>query len=952
MKFISQLKLLAISYLKCARVNNIMLNFKTTFYQKLFRSLDNNAVLMQIEPDGTYYPIWCSKEFTDMIEGTEEDFIKLESGSTMSTIHPEDRDEVAYLFRHHITRAGTNSLNIRKLTLKNNWIWVNVHYAFIEEDGIQYAYCTYFDVTYIKESEQRVQKMYEGVRTELEEIANDSLLSLRLNLTKDVVEDCRGREAYQMDSVGKIISENIGNRINALPLERDRKHFAEKFNAQQLIDNYKNGKNIVSDVFFSQRPDGRKCFVNYKVNLRREPSTGDVIAFAVEKDYNAEKVNHVLHEKVLAEQYDMITYIVDGQYGVVIGDPNKITKGSIFPINRNGVYNDYINNQVLPVIDGTADEKAQIRDALSLDCIERELSVKEPYIININCKIGNDIFNKRFIFYCVDKEAKFYILLKSDTTELKQEQLERNKQLKSALATANQANVAKTAFLSNMSHEIRTPMNAIIGLDNIALKEPNLLPSTREYLEKIGKSAHHLLNIINDILDMSRIESGRIVLRNEEFSFSGMLEQINAIINTQCQGRNLHYDCVIHGKVESYYIGDDTKLKQVLINILGNAVKFTPQGGHVTLTVKCTAQFENKSTIRFVIKDTGIGIDEDYLPKMFEAFSQEDSTATTSYGGSGLGLAISKNIIEMMNGNISVKSKKGLGSEFIINVTLRNVDKSYQNEGNSINARDLNVLIVDDDPIACEHAQLVLEEVGISSEFAISGAEGIEMIRLAHARNKPYNLILMDLHMPEQNGIEVTRKIREIVGNESAIIILTAYSWDDIVEDAVSAGVDSFMSKPLFASNVLEQFNQSLKKKNVILSKEDSSTDLTGCRILIAEDMQVNAEIMMMLLSMREMEAEHAVNGKIAVEMFTSHPVGYYDAILMDIRMPEMDGLEATRTIRASDHPDSKTIPIIAMTANAFDEDVQRSLQAGMNAHLSKPVEPEHLYDTLSELIE
>ncbi|MBR1396384.1 MAG: response regulator [Selenomonadaceae bacterium] len=929
-----------------------MLNFKTTFYQKLFRSLDNNAVLMQIEPDGTYYPIWCSKEFTDMIEGTEEDFIKLESGSTMSTIHPEDRDEVAYLFRHHITRAGTNSLNIRKLTLKNNWIWVNVHYAFIEEDGIQYAYCTYFDVTYIKESEQRVQKMYEGVRTELEEIANDSLLSLRLNLTKDVVEDCRGREAYQMDSVGKIISENIGNRINALPLERDRKHFAEKFNAQQLIDNYKNGKNIVSDVFFSQRPDGRKCFVNYKVNLRREPSTGDVIAFAVEKDYNAEKVNHVLHEKVLAEQYDMITYIVDGQYGVVIGDPNKITKGSIFPINRNGVYNDYINNQVLPVIDGTADEKAQIRDALSLDCIERELSVKEPYIININCKIGNDIFNKRFIFYCVDKEAKFYILLKSDTTELKQEQLERNKQLKSALATANQANVAKTAFLSNMSHEIRTPMNAIIGLDNIALKEPNLLPSTREYLEKIGKSAHHLLNIINDILDMSRIESGRIVLRNEEFSFSGMLEQINAIINTQCQGRNLHYDCVIHGKVESYYIGDDTKLKQVLINILGNAVKFTPQGGHVTLTVKCTAQFENKSTIRFVIKDTGIGIDEDYLPKMFEAFSQEDSTATTSYGGSGLGLAISKNIIEMMNGNISVKSKKGLGSEFIINVTLRNVDKSYQNEGNSINARDLNVLIVDDDPIACEHAQLVLEEVGISSEFAISGAEGIEMIRLAHARNKPYNLILMDLHMPEQNGIEVTRKIREIVGNESAIIILTAYSWDDIVEDAVSAGVDSFMSKPLFASNVLEQFNQSLKKKNVILSKEDSSTDLTGCRILIAEDMQVNAEIMMMLLSMREMEAEHAVNGKIAVEMFTSHPVGYYDAILMDIRMPEMDGLEATRTIRASDHPDSKTIPIIAMTANAFDEDVQRSLQAGMNAHLSKPVEPEHLYDTLSELIE
>ncbi len=528
--------------------------------------------------------------------------------------------------------------------------------------------------------------------------------------------------------------------------------------------------------------------------------------------------------------------------------------------------------------------------------------------------------------------------------------LAQNEALGAALVAAEEANKAKTAFLSNMSHEIRTPMNAIIGLDNIALNDPNTPQVTRGYLEKIGDSAEHLLNLINDILDMSRIESGRMMLKNEEFSFSKLMEAINTMFSAQCQEKGLDYQCHINGSVDDTYIGDNMKLRQVLINILGNAVKFTPEGGKVAMTIERTAQFEGKTTLSFWISDTGIGISKEYLPHIFETFSQEDSSATNRYGSSGLGLAITKSIVEMMNGNIQVESEKGVGTTFTVVVTLIDAEQ-HAEENAEVNPQDMSVLIVDDDPIACEHAKLVLGKAGIASEIAASGMEAIEMVKLRHARRAPYNLILVDWQMPEMDGVETTRRIREIVGNESAIIILTAYRWDDVLEEAVQAGVDSFIPKPLFATTVIEEFKEAVKRKKLSTKREERRADLTGRRILLAEDMQVNAEIMQMVLQMREMETDLAENGRIAVEKFAEHPEGYYDAILMDMRMPEMDGLEATRIIRAMERSDAKTIPIIALTANAFDEDVQRSLQAGLNAHLSKPVEPETLFETLELLI-
>ena len=528
--------------------------------------------------------------------------------------------------------------------------------------------------------------------------------------------------------------------------------------------------------------------------------------------------------------------------------------------------------------------------------------------------------------------------------------LEQSNTLRIALSAAEEASKAKTTFLSNMSHEIRTPMNAIIGLDRIALSEPNLPSRTREYLDKIGTSAQHLLSIINDILDMSRIESGRMTIRNEEFSFAKTLEQVDTMISGQCREKGLKYEYSTQCRDCDYLIGDDMKLRQVLINILGNAVKFTPVGGTVSFRVEETARFDGKITLRFTISDTGIGMSPKYLPHLFEAFSQEDASRTNKYGSTGLGMPITKSLVEMMNGNIQVQSEQGKGTTFVVTITLvqANHCEDAMEEGD-MHPGEISVLVIDDDPVAREHAQLTLGQAGVVCETAASGEEGLNMLNVHQARRDPYTLILVDWRMPDMDGVETTRKIRSLIGQETTVIILTSYNWEEIADEARNAGVDSFATKPLVASNVLDEFRNAYRRKRRTAGR--NSTDLQGRRILLAEDVLVNAEIMVMVLAMRGMTVDHAENGRLAVEMFESHEPGYYDAILMDMRMPEMDGLEATSVIRGMDRPDAGSIPIIALTANAFDEDVQRSMQAGLNAHLSKPVEPEALYEALESLI-
>ncbi len=432
------------------------------------------------------------------------------------------------------------------------------------------------------------------------------------------------------------------------------------------------------------------------------------------------------------------------------------------------------------------------------------------------------------------------------------------------------------------------------------------------------------------------------------------------MVSGQCADKKLHYECIIIGKTEEYYIGDKMKLKQVLINILGNAVKFTPTTGSVTLTVEQTASFENHRTLSFVISDTGIGMSKEYIPKIFETFSQEREGTSNKYGSTGLGMAITKNIVTMMNGDIEVDSEKGVGSTFTVTVTMKAAEhRTHENHDETLLA-GLHALVVDDEQVTREHAQLVAETVGMRTEVAASGEQGLEMIRSCKAKGEAYQLILTDCEMQGMDGIAFTKELRGISGSEIMEILLTDYDWKDVREEAIQAGADAVLYKPLFADTLTQCVRDIMSRRENAATKtpehtagEDApaSAGLEGSTVLIAEDMDVNAEILIALLEMRQIRSERAVNGQIAVELFSEHPAGYYDAILMDIRMPVMDGLEAARTIRSMDRADAKSIPVIAMTANAFEEDVQQSLQAGMNAHLSKPVEPERLYETLSRMI-
>ncbi len=399
------------------------------------------------------------------------------------------------------------------------------------------------------------------------------------------------------------------------------------------------------------------------------------------------------------------------------------------------------------------------------------------------------------------------------------------------------------------------------------------------------------------------------------------------------------------------YLGDDIRLKEMLMNILSNAVKFTPAPGSVTFAVEKTPRPDGQTAFCFRVKDTGIGMDKDYIPKIFDPFSRENNVQKTKSGSSGLGMAITKRIIEMMNGTIDVSSEKGVGTEFTVRLNLRKVGHRDAIRRKKVDTGSMYVLVVDDNPIEAEHAKMVLEEVGIRSDICTGGQEALRKLGAQHGKHDPYNIVLMDWNMPGMSGEETAAEVRKLYDGECTVVAMTAYSWDDIRENAGRVGVENYISKPLFALSVLANLEHIANRSRLDVFGEKERASVAGRRILLAEDVEINAQIMADTLEMENIKVDHAENGMEAVEMFENSTAGIYSAILMDVRIPIMDGLEAAREIRAMKREDAKRIPIIALTANSFDQDVERSMQAGMNAHLSKPVEIEQLIRVLGELI-
>jgi signal transduction histidine kinase/DNA-binding response OmpR family regulator len=596
------------------------------------------------------------------------------------------------------------------------------------------------------------------------------------------------------------------------------------------------------------------------------------------------------------------------------------------------------------------DDREDFRQAMSRKTLMKTLSRKKTFFMTLRMTAEAGPVYVSMKVSRMENDERFIIIGITNVDAEMRDAMAKSEALSAALSAAEQAGKDKTSFLANVSHEIRTPINAIIGLDTLALKRTGMDSQTRGYLEKIGESSRHLLGLVNDILELSRIESGHAALRKEAFSSSAMLDQINAEFRARCADKGLTYECRLLDEFDDSYVGDDTMLKEVLTNILSNAVKYT-EAGSVIMEVGREAADDDSSTLCFLIKDTGIGMDKDFIPGIFDPFSQDDSGRTGKFDSTGMGMAITKGIVELMNGSISVESEKGEGTAVEVKVVLRNCDEGDEVSDSVIDPQAMHVLVVDDDPVEAEHARSVLEEVGIQADTAAGAEEALRKMEAEHARHTPYNLVLMDWNMPSMNGLEASAEIHRQFEEESIVVVLTAYNWYDIQDEAHRAGVNSFLTKPLLPEKVIEELDRIARRSNLSVFKEKKRAELSGRRVLLAEDMEINAEIMLDIFDMEGIKADRAKNGRMAVELFEESPAGTYSAILMDVRMPEMDGLEAAAKIRALDREDAKRVPIIALTASAFDEDLQHSLKAGMNGHLSKPVDPDNLVATLGELI-
>ena len=670
----------------------------------------------------------------------------------------------------------------------------------------------------LEQNEIRLSTLYEELRNNVKDLTKNSLSVFRVNLTKDIVEERAGSGLYPTDLAAKSYSDLFKSRREYLLI--DKAGTAEQpFSRNGLLQKFHEGHSTVEETLFCRTAFRTACFVKMQAMLAAQPVTGDIVAFITESFCNDEMVNETLMNRALAGQYDMIGYLADNRLGVVIGDHSLGKKGSIIPVGNDVAYEEYLQKQLSPVLSGTEEEKTAARYALDAHQVELRLAEKDPYEVNIACEIEGETFYKRFVFYTIDRLARFYHLLQSDTTEARREEQKRANELEVALEQARTASAAKTVFLSNMSHDIRTPMNAIIGYTNLAKRDGIGLDEVRGYLDKIDASNQYLLALINDVLEMSRIESGKVELEPEPVNLRELLDEVRDMFTSQMTEKGISFDVTCEGLQNANVICDKTRINRILLNLLSNAYKFTPHDGTVAVSmVEYECEKEGYGEYELSVRDSGIGMSEEFAEHVFDAFERERNTTVSGIQGTGLGMAITKSFVDMMGGSIQMKTAPQKGTEFVIRLCF-----------------------------------------------------------------------------PMQ-------------------------------EDADAGG-------------------------EAQRTEGEAEYDFTGIRVLLTEDNMINRKIATLILTDMGFTIDTAENGRIAVEKVTASAPGDYGLILMDIQMPVMNGYDAARSIRDLADPALSKIPIIAMTANAFSEDIREAKRSGMNDHISKPLDVEVMKKTIKRVL-
>ncbi|MEG1887270.1 MAG: response regulator [Oscillospiraceae bacterium] len=871
-----------------------------------------------------------------------------ESGSAL---HPDDVPAFFEMFDHVFAGEKTAKSIGRWWNEDHNmWWWHEISYTTIFDDSGKAikAVGTAIDIT----ERIRLRERYDE-EIQWRKVHNqDVIASFKMNLTKNTCSGGQSNIPVILNFQGNGTVDGFFECEYVTHVDADDlAEYKKIFNRNSLLKAFLHGTTTVAKESYVDFGNDKTFWVKIEIDMFQNPQSGDAEAYIYALDIDQKKTANALVDTVVNMDYDYLALLDAATNGYTIFAKTEGTT-HLPPFHASDYKTEVEQYARTFLVD--EDIEQNIHD-MSYENLFEQLEKED--IFTSYCRVhepDGSISHKKLQFSYLDKLRKKIIVTRTDITAIYNEEQKKNAVLKDALLAAQQANTAKSEFLSRMSHEIRTPMNTIIGMSALAASCVNDPEQVSAYLSKVGLSARFLLSLINDILDMSRIESGKVLIRQDNIPFEEFINGINSICHAQAQEKGIEYDAIITSFTEDEYIGDAMKLQQVLINIISNAIKFTSPGGRVQFIIHQDKINQDEALMKFTINDTGIGIDEAFLSKIFEPFEQQSGGSTTAYGGTGLGLAICKNLIDLMGGKISVNSIEGVGSEFVVEVKLGISEKSRQAARfkSNIHLENLKALIVDDDIIICQHTQEVLKDMSMQADYVVSGAHAVEAVSNKWKSHEYYDIILVDLKMPNMDGLETTREIRKIVGSNVTIIIMTAYDWAAIEVEAKRAGVNLLISKPLFKSGLCSAFETIYSQKNKTEKPaEPLEYDFTGKRVLLVEDHLLNIEVAKNLLTAKHLEVEVAENGLRAIETFAQRDDCYYDVILMDIRMPVMDGITATKSIRQMRKADAKTIPIIAMTANAFDEDIEKTKAAGMNAHLAKPIEPSLLYQTIQNFL-
>lgn len=874
-------------------------------------------------------------------------------GNKMSAvIHPDDLGPISGNLTEQLKHSNAIHYENRVICKDGTVRWVSVKaQLFAEQNGERHFYCVLVDNTKEKRLQERANELYEQEMTYFAELSSrDGAFQGRINVTQNKLENYISTANAAVSRAGDSYDQTVEHLACSAVDPHYGQELRETLKRDKVLEDYAAGKADYNFSFLCRRKDGTAFWSGSNFHTCLNPETGDVMMFFYTQDITEQRLQDQLLKKITKLDYDLITEIdITTSTYRLVGFSDEWKQA----ILQQGDF----QQEIRRIAESRMNEEARKVFLEKLDfeymksCLARQNSY--TFILELTEDRGTRV--KRFQVFYINEELGRVCMTWSDVTDVVRQEQRQKEELAAALVAAEQANVAKSDFLSRMSHEIRTPMNAIIGMSTIAAQSIGDDEQIEDCISKIGISSRFLLSLINDILDMSRIESGKMLLKSERIPAEEFLNGINSICYSQAAAKNVDYECIIDPVLADYYVGDAMKLQQVLINILSNAIKFTGEGGKVTFSAAERRKTKSDAVLRFIVNDTGVGMNEDFLPHIFEPFSQESTGTTALYGGTGLGLAISKNIVDLMDGKIAVRSIKGIGTEFTVDVKVGISEEEklrHHQKKQNYNFAHLKTLVVDDDVAVCESAVVTLREMGITAEWIDSGRKAIDRVKRLWGEGRYYDMILIDWKMPEMDGLETARRIRSIVGPEVTIIIMTAYDWVSIEHEAKLAGVNMLMSKPMFKSSLISAFTKALGDKEEQSQRpEPEDFDFTGKRVLLAEDNAINTEVAVMLLESKGFQVETAENGLRALEMFSKSETGYYDAILMDIRMPIMDGLTTASNIRHLSNSDAGNIPIIAMTANAFDDDIEKSKAAGMDAHLAKPIDPGRMYQTLYDFI-